>query len=113
MLQGLYAAASGMEAQQNEFNAISNDLANIDTPGYQSTVVGFQDLLYSNGGVSTGTQSRPAPARSSAIIGRSQAQGALREDGPPAGCRDRGRWLPAVPSDRRLDRSDPQRRAGA
>ena len=49
MLEGLYSAASGMEAQQNQFDAISNDMANLDTPGYQSTVVGFHDLLYSNG----------------------------------------------------------------
>ena len=44
MLQGLYAAASGMEAQQNQFNAISNDLANINTPGYQSSEVGVEEL---------------------------------------------------------------------
>ena len=43
MLEGLYSAASGMEAQQQQFNAISNDMANLDTPGYQSTIVGFHD----------------------------------------------------------------------
>ena len=41
MLQGLYAAASGMEAQQNQFNAIANDMANLNTTGYQATEVGF------------------------------------------------------------------------
>ena len=59
MLQGLYAAASGMEAQQNQFNAISNDLSNLNTPGYQATEVGFQDLLYSGAGSASGT----APSR--------------------------------------------------
>ena len=55
MLQGLYAAASGMEAQQNQFNAIANDMANLNTTGYQATEVGFQDLLYSSGGNSSGS----------------------------------------------------------
>ena len=55
MLQGLYAAASGMEAQQNQLDAVANDLANIDTTGYQGEIIGFQDLLYTQGGNSTGT----------------------------------------------------------
>jgi flagellar basal-body rod protein FlgG len=83
MLQGLYAASSGMEAQQNQFNAISNDLANIDTPGYQATEMGFSDMLYSNGGVSTGTHVVTGAGTSSQIIGRSQAQGALQNTGRP------------------------------
>jgi flagellar basal-body rod protein FlgG len=74
MLQGLYAASSGMEAQQNQFNAISNDLANLDTPGYQSTELGFQDLLYSNGGVSTGSQVSTGSGAASAIVGREQTK---------------------------------------
>jgi flagellar basal-body rod protein FlgG len=81
MLEGLYAAASGMEAQQNQFNAISNDLANLDTPGYQSSVVGFQDLLYTSGGVSTGSRVDTGAGSQSAIIGRSQVQGALQSTG--------------------------------
>ncbi len=71
-----------MEAQQNQFNAIANDMANIDTPGYQATEVGFQDLLYSSAGsaggspnIATGTGSQ------SAIVGRSFAQGAIQNTG--------------------------------
>jgi flagellar basal-body rod protein FlgG len=82
MLQGLYAAASGMEAQQNQFNAIANDMANLDTTGYQSTQVGFQDLLYSGGGNSSGSSSISTGAgSSSAIVGRSDAQGAVQTTG--------------------------------
>ena len=67
MLEGLYSAASGMEAQQQQFDAISNDMANLDTPGYQSTIVGFHDLLYSNGayGSNVATGAGTAAARSS------------------------------------------------
>lgn len=81
MLQGLYAAASGMEAQQTQFDAISNDLANLDTTGYQSSVVGFQDLLYTSGGVSTGSRIATGAGSESSIIGRNHAQGALQNTG--------------------------------
>jgi flagellar basal-body rod protein FlgG len=82
MLQGLYAAASGMEAQQNQFNAIANDMANLDTPGYQATEVGFQDLLYSGSGSSSGSPNIATGAGSqSAIVGRSSAQGAIQNTG--------------------------------
>jgi flagellar basal-body rod protein FlgG len=82
MLQGLYAAASGMEAQQNQFNAIANDMANLNTTGYQSTEVGFQDLLYSGGGNSSGSPAISTGAgSSSSIVGRSDAQGAIQNTG--------------------------------
>jgi flagellar basal-body rod protein FlgG len=82
MLQGLYAAASGMEAQQNQFNAIANDMANVDTPGYQATEVGFQDLLYSSAGSASGSPNIATGAGSqSAIVGRSFAQGAIQNTG--------------------------------
>lgn len=84
MLQGLYAAASGMEAQQNQFNAISNDLANLNTPGYQATEVGFQDLLYSTAGpAASGTNVATGTGSSSWIVGRSQTQGSLQTTGNP------------------------------
>jgi flagellar basal-body rod protein FlgG len=83
MLQGLYAAASGMEAQQNQFDAISNDLANLNTPGYQSTEVGFQDLLYSGAGGASGTDMATGTGAASSIIGRSQTQGSMDNTGNP------------------------------
>jgi flagellar basal-body rod protein FlgG len=83
MLQGLYAAASGMEAQQNQLNALSNDLANLNTAGYQGSEVGFQDLLYSSGGSATGTSMATGAGSSSSIVGRSQAQGAIQQTGNP------------------------------
>jgi flagellar basal-body rod protein FlgG len=82
MLQSLYAAASGMEAQQNQFNAIANDMANIDTPGYQATRMGFEDLLYSSAGSASGSPNIATGAGSaSTIVGRSQAQGAIQNTG--------------------------------
>jgi len=36
MIRGLYTAASGMMAQQNRNDILSNNLANVETPGYQT-----------------------------------------------------------------------------
>ncbi len=79
MLEGLYSAASGMEAQQQQFNAVSNDMANLDTPGYQSTIVGFHDLLYSNG--SYGSTVATGAGSAAGIVGRDQTQGAIQQTG--------------------------------
>lgn len=81
MLQGLYAAASGMEAQQNQLDAVANDLANVDTTGYQGEIIGFQDLLYTQGGNSTGTNAATGAGTASGIIGRSAAQGSIQQTG--------------------------------
>ena len=81
MLQGLYAAASGMEAQQNQLDAVANDLANVDTTGYQGEIIGFQDLLYTQGGNSTGTDVATGAGSASGIIGRSDAQGSIQQTG--------------------------------
>jgi flagellar basal-body rod protein FlgG len=83
MLQGLYAAASGMEAQQTQFDAISNDLANLNTPGYQATEVGFQDLLYSGAGSASGSTVATGTGAASSIVGRSQTEGAMNTTGNP------------------------------
>jgi flagellar basal-body rod protein FlgG len=83
LLQSLYAASSGLEASQTQFNAISNDLANMDTAGYQATDVGFEDLLYSKGGESTGTTVATGAGAKAAIVGRDQAEGALQNTGRP------------------------------
>ena len=42
----LYTAATGMEAQQLNLNTIANNLANVNTPGFKSSKIEFQDLLY-------------------------------------------------------------------
>ena len=39
MVQGWYTGASGMIAQQNRLDAISNNLANVDTTGYKRDTV--------------------------------------------------------------------------
>ena len=43
---GLRASASGMLAQQTRIDAIANNLANVNTPGFKRSRVTFEDMLY-------------------------------------------------------------------
>ncbi|MBO7639858.1 MAG: flagellar biosynthesis protein FlgC, partial [Treponema sp.] len=48
MIRGWYIGASGMNAQQNRLDAISNNLANVDTTGFKKDIPvskSFSELL--------------------------------------------------------------------
>jgi flagellar basal-body rod protein FlgG len=82
MLEGLYSAGAGMESAQSQLDAVSNNIANENTPGYQAEIVGFHDLLY------TTDDDDPSDAIVGAgsatdTLGFSQAQGSLQETGNP------------------------------
>jgi len=44
MIDALYIAASGLDSQQRQIDVISNDLANLQTPGYKRSRVAFSDV---------------------------------------------------------------------
>lgn len=46
MLDSLYIAATGMQAQQLNVDTIANNLANVNTTSFKTSRVSFQDLLY-------------------------------------------------------------------
>ncbi len=46
MLRALWTAATGMTAQQENIDVISNNIANVNTTGYKKMRASFQDLLY-------------------------------------------------------------------
>jgi flagellar basal-body rod protein FlgG len=78
MLEGLYSAAAGMQAQQQRMDAVANDLANANTNGYKKSRVAFRDLLYvrdASGNVQSGA------GAAATTIGRGFDQGALKETG--------------------------------
>ncbi|OWZ84615.1 flagellar basal-body rod protein FlgG [Natranaerobius trueperi] len=57
MNRSLWTAASGMNSQQKNMDVVSNNLANVNTTGFQKSRAEFEDLMYS-------TLERPeAPAR--------------------------------------------------
>lgn len=82
MLEGLYSAAAGMQAQQEQLDAISNDLANVSTTGYKSERVAFSDLLY-NEVDEAGTVTTDGAGAKAQVIGRSAAQGTIKTTGEP------------------------------
>lgn len=47
MLRALYAASSGMLAQQTNMDIMANNLANVNTNGFKKSRADFGDLLYS------------------------------------------------------------------
>ena len=112
MLDGMYSAAAGMEAQQEQIDALANDVANMSTPGYQATRVDFHDLLYTSAGAAaTGTTVATGAGAAAEIVGRSQVEGRPSADRTHARCRDHRRGIPRGPPSGRHDRPDPQRRA--
>jgi flagellar basal-body rod protein FlgG len=78
MLNGLYSAAAGMIAQQTRIDALSNDIANVNTTGYKQVRTGFKDLVYNiEAGMRIGAGSAVVDA------GRRFSQGGLQQDGDP------------------------------
>ncbi|MGV6852429.1 MAG: flagellar basal-body rod protein FlgG [bacterium] len=57
MMQSLWVAKTGLDAEQKKMTVISNNLANANTVGFKKSRVVFEDLLYQNvrqvGGQST------------------------------------------------------------
>ncbi len=45
MLQAMFAGVSGLQAHQNKINTIGNNIANVNTVGFKSQRVSFQDQL--------------------------------------------------------------------
>jgi len=46
MVRGLYTAAAGMNAQQNNIDVTSNNIANVNTTGFKKDRAEFADLMY-------------------------------------------------------------------
>lgn len=46
MVRSLWTAASGMIGQQSNIDTISNNLSNVNTPGFKKVRADFEDLIY-------------------------------------------------------------------
>ncbi len=64
MTVGLWAAKTGLDAQQTRMAVVSNNLANVSTTGFKKSRVAFEDLLYQNvrqaGGATSGDTLAPS-----------------------------------------------------
>lgn len=84
----LDAAVSGMQQQQKNIEAISNNLANVNTTGYKRVKIHFQDILNSSSvfaAIATGTVDQRDVAESAGVstaaMTRDFAQGTLQPTG--------------------------------
>jgi len=75
MLEGMYAAAAGMYAQQNRLDSLSSDIANVNTAGYKPLRQGFRDLLYSQTGIATQGGIQAGAGAATTDMGRNLTQG--------------------------------------
>lgn len=48
MLRSLYSGVSGMKNLQNELDVVANNIANVNTVGFKSSRVNFQDIMSQN-----------------------------------------------------------------
>jgi flagellar basal-body rod protein FlgG len=83
MLEGLNSAASGMAAQQQRLDAVSNDLANANTTGYKRVRVGFRDLVYTQTGRSSAQGPQTGAGVAAVDAGRAFQQGAIQRTEQP------------------------------
>ena len=73
MVRGWYIGASGMNAQQNRLDAISNNLANVDTTGYKKDIAvskSFSELLLRRSGADGVYETAFGSADTKPIIGK-------------------------------------------
>ena len=84
MIDGLYAAANGMYAQQGMIDNVANNLANISTPAYKGGRRSFQDLLYQQQGPNRAVAGGSVGAGAAGVsLGLSMTQGAISATGNP------------------------------
>ena len=83
MLEGLYTAAAGMAAQQQRMDHLANDVANVNTAGYKHVRTGFRDLVYGQTGRGAAATVTAGSGVASQMVGRSFAQGSLRQTDQP------------------------------
>jgi flagellar basal-body rod protein FlgG len=79
----MYSAAAGMVAQQTRLDALSNDIANVNTVGYQRQRVAFRDLVYNASGPGGRAGIEEGAGAAVTTIGRGNAPAALQNTGEP------------------------------
>ena len=90
MIRALWTSASGMAAQQMNLDVIANNLANVNTTGFKSSNVQFQEMMYDKetapGANSTDSSTVPTGVQvgygaKPVATERSMTQGSLQQTG--------------------------------
>jgi flagellar basal-body rod protein FlgG len=83
MLEGMYSAAAGMAAQQQRLDAVSNDIANVNTTGYKRVRVAFRDLVYTPEWLASQRGVTEGAGAAATTVGRGSAQGSFQRTDEP------------------------------
>ena len=92
----MYSAAAGMAAQQQRLDALSNDLANVNTTGYKGVRLAFRDLMYTPSGPGGAAGVRSGAGAAAVDLGRTDGQGSLVASQNPFDVAIKGRGFLAV-----------------
>lgn len=87
-MKALYAAATGMAAQQTTIDTIANNLANVNTSGFKKSTANFQDLFYQELATSGEEGSTPSMAQVGAgvrtvAVEKNHTMGSISATGEP------------------------------
>lgn len=96
MLDAIYTSISGLQGQQQRLDTISNNLANVNTPGFKKARVNFADFLYTPIGPAAEGAATGAPevvGLGTRVAGMTQvfSQGDLRQTDRPLDLAIQGR----------------------
>ncbi|MEA3552783.1 MAG: flagellar basal-body rod protein FlgG [Campylobacterota bacterium] len=80
MIRGLYTAASGMVAQQQNIDVISNNIANVNTTGFKQDRAEFQDLMYQSLNYTAGATSSTTNNPTGIDVGLGVKTAAVKKD---------------------------------
>jgi flagellar basal-body rod protein FlgG len=69
MIPALWAAKTGLDAQQTQMDVVANNLANVSTTGFKKQRAVFEDLLYQNVSQVGGNTSQNTQAPSGMLLG--------------------------------------------
>ncbi|MDH5276385.1 MAG: flagellar hook-basal body complex protein, partial [Gammaproteobacteria bacterium] len=69
MMESLWVAKTGLDAQQTRMTVISNNLANVNTNGFKRGRAVFEDLLYQNVTQSGGATSENTESPTGLMLG--------------------------------------------
>jgi flagellar hook protein FlgE len=82
MIDSIYVAASGLNSHQKGLKVISNNVANLNTPGYKGSQAQFADVFLSQGGdASTGESTTPGGGVETLNPSVNFTKGDIRETG--------------------------------
>jgi len=93
MMRGLWAAASGMAAQETNIDVIANNLANVNTTGFKSSRVDFQDLYYQTLRLAGATTSEGSQVPAGIQVGLGSRPSAVQKVFSPGDLRQTGNPL--------------------